>query len=80
MSKVYFKNNGEIDIDAVTTFGVSVKDEGAIGMFGTGLKYTISVILRLGGKITIYSGEEKYNFTTVNKEIRKRFQYYPNER
>lgn len=70
MSKVYFKNNGEIDIDAVTTFGVSVKDEGAIGMFGTGLKYAISVILRLGGKITIYSGEEKYNFTTVNKEIR----------
>lgn len=83
MSKVYFKNDGEIDILAVTTFGVSVKDSSAIGFFGTGLKMSISVILRNGGSVTVYSGEDEYTFSTKNQEVRGRdfeFIYMNDER
>lgn len=76
MSKVYFKNEGEIDILAVTTFGVSVKECSAIGFFGTGLKHSISVILRLGGVVTIYSGTHKHTFSTQKQEVRgKEFEF-----
>lgn len=68
---VLFVNNGEIDIRAVTTFGVSVKNStSALGMFGTGLKYAIAIILRHGGKITIFSGVNKYEFGTATENIR----------
>lgn len=70
MSMVYFKNDGEIDILAVSTFGVSVKEESAIGFFGTGLKHSISVILRNGGSITIYSGLNEYVFSVKTQEVR----------
>ncbi len=74
---VLFTNEGEIDIRAVTTFGVSVKnDASAIGMFGTGLKYAIAIILREGGNITIFSGVDKYEFSTSKEIIRgKEFDY-----
>ena len=54
---IIFTNQGEIDIRAVTTFGVSVKnDNSAIGMFGTGLKYAIAIILR-HGELSLSSAE-----------------------
>jgi hypothetical protein len=65
-----FQNPGEIDIAAVTTMGVSVKDEGAIGFFGTGIKFAIATILRNGGSITIYSGETAYHMGTERGEVR----------
>ena len=68
--KVVFENKGELDIDAMTTFGVSVKEEGAIGKFGTGGKIAIGVILRLGGSVVIHSGLSKYEFTTKPVDIR----------
>lgn len=68
---IYFYNDGEIDIRAVTTMGVSVKDSAnPIGFFGTGLKYSIAVILRIGGKIIIHSGLNKYEFTSQKCDIR----------
>ena len=68
---IIFTNQGEIDIRAVTTFGVSVKnDNSAIGMFGTGLKYAIAIILRHGGTITIFGGVNKYSFNTAKETIR----------
>lgn len=65
-----FQNPGEIDIAAVTTMGVSVKDEGAIGFFGTGIKFAIATILREGGSVTIYSGETPYHMGTERGEVR----------
>lgn len=59
---IIFENKGEIDIRAIKTFGVSVKSEGAIGFFGTGLKYAISILLREGQDITIFSGLNRYQF------------------
>lgn len=68
---ISFKNKGLIDIRAVTTFGVSVKEtENPIGFFGTGIKYAIAIILRHGGTITIWRGKEAHTFFTREEEIR----------
>ena len=66
-----FSNPGEIDILALTTLGVNVK-EGAspIGFFGTGSKYAIATILRLGGTIVIQSGLRRYVFSEQETTIR----------
>lgn len=70
MNKVYFCNNGEFDPRAMLTFGVSVKEEGSIGYFGTGFKYAIAIILRNGGSISVHSCGETYEFKRVTEVIR----------
>jgi hypothetical protein len=66
-----FRNPGEIDPRTITTIGANIKiKDNPIGFFGTGLKYAIAIILRLGGKITIYSGLDKYTFSTKKVDIR----------
>lgn len=70
---IVFQNRGEIDIEAIRLMGVSVKEgDNPIGMFGTGLKYAIAVLLRTGHKVTIWSGERKLTFTTEKREIRNK--------
>lgn len=71
---ILFQNNGLIPIRAITTFGVNAKQtEGAIGHFGTGLKYAIAVILREGGSITIWRGKKAIGFSTKQTTIRGKF-------
>lgn len=65
-----FRNPGLIDILAVTTMGVSVKNPGSFGYFGTGLKYSIATILRNGGVVTIHRGSEAHVFTSTTRTIR----------
>lgn len=66
-----FITPGLIDIDAVTTLGVSVKEkENPVGYFGTGLKYAIAIVLRNGGKIAIWRGTDKFLFHSQTKMIR----------
>lgn len=68
---VCFANSGEIEIDAVTTLGVSVKEgDRPIGQFGTGLKYSIAVLLREGHRVVIMSGLNRYSFFLKEKIIR----------
>ena len=68
---ISFQNNGLIDIAAVTTMGVSVKEgDGAIGYFGTGLKFAIATILREGGEVTLWRGLEKHIFTATLLTVR----------
>ena len=68
---IIFENNGEIDSRSIYTFGISVKEsENPIGFFGTGLKYAISVLLRTGHKITIFSGLEVIEFSIKRDAIR----------
>ena len=60
MSYIVFRNKGVMDRQAVTTFGASSKEnEGAIGFFGTGLKYAIAILLREGCGISIYAGKNQ---------------------
>lgn len=69
--KVVFENEGKIDVRAITTIGVSVKDSNsAIGFFGSGLKYAIAILLRNNHRITIMSGQDVYKFTTKRENIR----------
>lgn len=68
---VVFRNAGLIDLAAVTTMGVSVKEgDGPIGYFGTGLKFAIATILRMGESITLYRGLEPFEFTAEPLEVR----------
>ena len=67
---VVFRNPGEIDRRAITTFGVSSKTEGAIGFFGTGLKYAIAICLREGCEVEIWTGGHQITFDTDRETIR----------
>ena len=70
---VSFQNSGLIDKFAISTFGVSAKEnDGAIGFFGTGLKYAIAILLRGGCGIEIHRGLEKIEFTTEQRSSRGR--------
>jgi hypothetical protein len=56
-----FSNPGTLEIDFVKMMGVSVKEnDGAIGFFGTGLKYAMATALRLGGEMTIFTDGKRY--------------------
>lgn len=71
MKYLIFRNKGIIDTNAITTLGVSSKDnENAIGFFGTGLKYSIAIVLREGCEITIHAGTTTYKFGTIRTKIR----------
>lgn len=62
-----------LPIEAATTMGVSVKEtDSAIGKFGTGLKYAIAGVLRLGGRLEIDVDGERYVFTARDAEVRGR--------
>lgn len=71
-----FSNHGEIDPRLITTLGTNVKlNASPIGEFGTGLKYTLAILLRKGFAFTVCSGRRKFEFETEEEEIRgKTFQ------
>lgn len=66
-----FQNPGLIEMAAVTTLGISVKEgDTPIGRFGTGVKFAIATVLREGGAITIWSGMQSFHFTTEREAVR----------
>jgi len=67
---VLFCNNGNLDIRALTTFGVSVKNENAIGYFGTGFKFALATLLRNGQSIKVFAGDSTYSFEAKPAIIR----------
>lgn len=68
---IIFENPGEIDVRSISTFGVSVKEgSNPIGFFGTGLKYAIAVLLRMGHEVTIQSGRKVVRFGISNEDVR----------
>jgi hypothetical protein len=68
---IIFENPGEIDPRLITTFGVNVKDsDSAIGFFGTGLKYALSILAREGCSVEIHSGLARHEFGRQTVEIR----------
>lgn len=61
---IVFENDGEIDPRLAMMFGVNVKEKaGAIGFFGTGLKYAIACMARWGETMVIHAGENEFNFS-----------------
>jgi hypothetical protein len=67
---IIFQTTGNIDLNAVTTLGVSVKSSSAIGYFGTGLKFAIAVLLRHDAEINIYTNGKKHVFSKTPTTIR----------
>lgn len=68
---IAFKNKGLIDMQAVTTFGISAKEgDSPIGYFGTGLKYAIAIALRSNQKIVLHRGLKRYDFTVKTGSMR----------
>lgn len=76
MSCVVFENPGVVDVRALTTLGVNVKEgDSPIGFFGTGFKFAVAVCLRHGWPVIVYAGEEIFEFTAKPATIRgKTFQ------
>lgn len=69
---VVFSTPGLIPIEAFTFFGMSAKpnSRNPIGKFGTGLKNTVAIILRLGGSITVMIGSVEYVFYLRERDFR----------
>lgn len=68
---IEFRNNSELPLECITTFGISVKEnESPIGYFGTGLKYAIAVLLRENCQVQIFIGSEEYKFKTIGEYVR----------
>lgn len=68
---ITFSNPGEIDLRLLTTMGANVKlDDESIGIFGTGLKYSIATLLRNGCSVVLYRGLRRYEFFVTTETIR----------
>ena len=72
--KNYLKiqSNGEIEIEAFTLIGASSKrnDETKIGYYGSGLKYSISSMLRNKIDFRIFKGDSEVVFNLATKRFR----------
>lgn len=69
---IVFKTPGLIPIEAFTTFGINSKPNTSnpIGFFGTGLKYAVAVLCRLGVPVEVWIGETCYNFYSQPADFR----------
>ena len=72
MSYLKIQSKGEIDVKAFTLLGGSTKtgDSSKIGMYGSGLKYSISTLLRNNIKFKVFSGVKELTFETKNDSFR----------
>jgi len=64
MSCIVFETPGLIDLRAFTLMGVSAKPKSSnpIGYFGTGLKYAVATLVRLGAEPVVWIGQDRYQF------------------
>jgi hypothetical protein len=72
MKYLTFINTGEVDTKAMTLIGASTKRDDAklIGFFGSGFKYALAALLRIGATPIIYSGTRKIEITTREETFR----------
>lgn len=61
-----------LDIRALTIMGLSAKPNSTnpIGQFGTGLKYAIAVLVRMGARLTIFVDKDRYTFAKKPMDFR----------
>ena len=69
--KTQITSKGLLDIRTISLLGLSAKqDSSAIGQFGTGMKYAISVLLRTGHQLALRIGDDTYEFITKTENFR----------
>jgi len=71
MKYLKFKNNGEIQLEAITLLGASTKrtDNNKIGFFGSGNKFAIAYLLRNGYNIKLFAGNNELKVTTKPQRL-----------
>lgn len=70
---IVHRTPGLLDLRSLTVMGLSAKPRAGghpIGQFGTGLKYAVATLLRLGCGLTIFIGEQEYRFERTKGEFR----------
>lgn len=68
---IVFMNRGKLDMRALTLMGVSVKvGSSPVGFFGTGLKYSVAILLRTGHTVAIRTDGHLYHLTTSQGDFR----------
>lgn len=69
---ILFETPGLIDVRAFTTMGLTAKpnSRNPIGYFGTGLKYAIATLVRLGAEPIVWIGNDEYRFLKRSDEFR----------
>jgi len=67
---IVFENSGEMDKRVISIMGVSVKQPGSIGYFGTGLKFALATLIRTGHEVVICIGEDVHEIGSEPTEIR----------
>lgn len=72
MSWILIQNDGEIELGAFELIGASTKrnQQGKIGFFGSGLKYSIAYMMRANIGFRIFSGERELTFTSSREVLR----------
>lgn len=73
MTTIVFSTPGTLDVRAFTTMGVSAKPrtDHPIGYFGTGLKYAMAVLARMGAQVVVHTGGVRYWFETQPLRFRE---------
>jgi hypothetical protein len=72
MRTTIFQTPDLIDVRSFTMMGINAKPntDNPIGRFGTGLKYAIAVLVRLGVEPVLYIGRDKYTFSRKRMDFR----------
>lgn len=65
MTLIVHRTPGLIDLKSFTLMGATAKPNSTnpIGQFGTGLKYAIAVLVRMGANVVVYIGRDRHEFT-----------------
>jgi len=74
MKFIKITSKGEIDERAFSLLGASSKreDDTKIGMFGSGLKYSLAFLLRNNIPFRVFSGYKEIKFTTIDEDFREK--------
>ena len=66
------ENKGELDVSSLILLGASTKrtDDSKIGFFGSGNKYAIATLIRMGVGFRIFSGDKEIKITTSGINFR----------
>ena len=69
---ILIQNDGEIENNSFELIGASTKrnDTTKIGLFGSGLKYSIAYMMRNNIEFKIFSGEQELIFTTIPEKLK----------
>lgn len=72
MTAVVFETPGLIDVRAFTIMGAHAKPntDNPIGFFGTGLKFAIAILVRLGAEPVVWIGKDKLTFSKKTSKFR----------